>query len=117
VINVKLEPKAYKLRVQTRGGQDFGALVCITYYLDNSRQYSGAEFFEVVFNGDAIFSIPSSRVATFQEELRALHRAAVTFGADRSKERELITEKMREAYAPDALIDVEEIHPAAPASP
>jgi hypothetical protein len=106
---MKIEPKFYRAHVQA--GQESAALICMTYYLDNSKQFSGVEFYEVVFTTYTQFSIPSSRMATFQEELRALHQAAATFSGDRSIEIQFITERIKEAYGSNAQIDVELIQP------
>lgn len=108
---MKIEPKFY--RVQVDAGVDRAALICVTYHLDSTAQFSGVEFYELVFTAHTQFSIPSSRVASFQEELRALHHAAATFDGNRTNETGFIEQKLKEAYGQTATIHIEQIQPKA----
>lgn len=112
---MRIEPKFYRAKVQS--GQEFAGLICVTYHLDTGKQFSGVEFYELVFPATARFSIPSSRMATFQEELRALHQAAATYGSDRSKETDFIAVKLKEAYGQSATVYIEEIHSMSAVAP
>ena len=106
-VNMKIEPRFYRAKVQS--GQDFAGLICVTYHLDAGKQFSGVEFYELVFPANSRFAIPSARAASFQEELRAVHQAAATFGGDRSNERDFIAIKLKEAYGQNAVVHIEEI--------
>lgn len=108
---MKIQPKFY--HVQVESGQDRAVLICLTYHLDSAGKFSGVEFYEIVFTTHTQFSIPSSKVATFQEELRALHQAGATFGGDRTNESGFIEQKLKEAYGKNATIHIEQIQPKA----
>ena len=84
---MKIEPKFYRVRVDAgrRGG---AGLVCVTYNLDTGKRFVGIEYYELVWSfEDENLSIPSSRQATFKEELRVLHQAASTYEGPRTVEK------------------------------
>lgn len=107
---MKIDARFYIAHVET--GEDRAIVICTTYNLDNAKLFAGAEFYQFVWSSDRKFTIPSSRAATFQEELRTLSHAAATFGGDRSGEVIFLREKLREAYGNDATVLVEPFTPS-----
>lgn len=103
---MKFETKGYVADVQF--GQDRAAVICLTYFISASKQHVGAEFYEVMFTSKEQFTIPSSRPATFQEELRSLHQT-VAIVPDRAAEVEFLRSKMLEAYGSAATVNVNPI--------
>jgi len=107
---MKIEPKFYRVSVDTAPGG--AGLVCVTYNLDTDRGFVGVEYYELVFSTDQPeLSIPSSRQATFQEELRILHQAASAYEGARDNDKSHIEDRLKEAYGNQATIHIEEIEP------
>ena len=104
---MKIDPRFYQAQIES--GADRATVFCLTYHLGPSLQFSGADFYEVVWATDRQFTIPNSRLATFQEELRTLHQAVAVFDGDRSREENVIRSKLEEAYGSNATIHIEEI--------
>lgn len=107
---MKVDPKFYRVSVDAEPGG--AGLVCVTYNLDGGRKFVGVEYYELVFSLEQPeLNIPSSRQATFQEELRVLHQAASTYEGARDKERSHIEGRLKEAYGEEATVHIEEIEP------
>jgi len=105
---MKIEPKFYRIKVEE--DQSGAGLICVTYNLDSSKQFVGVEYYQLVRSfDDSGLNIPSSRQATFQEELRVLHNAASTFKGKRSEEKKHIETKLKEAYGSPVTVNYEEI--------
>lgn len=103
-----INSKAYRALVKTVKGSV--RLICVTYHLDPSKKFSGADIYELVLAiPEERTLIPDHRQATFREELRALGRASATFGGDRSHEEEFLRSKLIEAYGPVEAVEFEEI--------
>lgn len=100
---MKIEPKFYKVFVESRSNN--AGLICSTYNLDSSKEIVGIEYYEMVYSSSPHgLKIPSSRQATFQEELRVLHQAASTYEGPRNIETAYIEARLSEAY--DNIINI-----------
>ena len=100
--------KAYRIRVSTSSGNAY--LVCVSYPLDTQSTSYGLDFFEIVWpSALADESIPSSRQATFKEELRAMHRAYQVCDASSESEEDFIAQCMRDVYGNDTTIQMSAI--------
>lgn len=100
---LKIDPKYYRVRVNV--GEKGAGLICSTYNLDISKHYTGVEYYELVCSLDfPKLNIPSTRQATFQEELRTRHQAASSFVGSRTDELSHIKRKLQEAYGQNAKI-------------
>ncbi|MDH4162501.1 MAG: hypothetical protein OEW15_07395 [Nitrospirota bacterium] len=105
---MKIEPKFYRVRVSE--GSLAAGLICITSNFDAGKQFVGIEYYALVWSfDDTVFSIPSSRQATFQEELRVLHHAISTYEGKRVDETKHIETKLKEAYGSAVTVTFEEI--------
>lgn len=105
---MKIEPKFYRANVGIKGKG--ATVICMTYYLDHSKQFVGVEYYQIGCSlDDHNMSIPRSRQATFQEALRVLHQSASTFKGPRAEESSHITEKLKEAYENNINIDFKAI--------
>ena len=61
------------------------------------------DFYELVWSTTLpAVGIPSSRQATFKEELRCMHKASKIFGAGSESEQQFIAKCMSEVYGNDA---------------
>ena len=84
-------------------------IVVITYDVDASGRFTGYEFYKLMTSLEGPpLSIPSSRQATFAEELRVLDKAYFADDASGPIE-ERIKRKLAEAYSPVEFITVEPI--------
>lgn len=100
--------KAYRIRVLTSSGNIY--LVCVSYPIDKQATAYGLDFFELVWPSILTAeSIPSSRKATFKEELRATHRASQVRDAVSSSEEIFISQRMRDVYGNDTTVQVSAI--------
>ncbi len=105
---MKIEPRFYRVRVAE--GSLVAGLICITCNLDAENKFVGIEYYCQVWSfDDKGFNIPSSRQATFQEELRVLHHAVSTYEGPRNDEKKHIELKLKEAYTSADSITFEEI--------
>jgi hypothetical protein len=105
---VKIEPKFYRIRVTT--GISNAGLICVTYNLDTTKQFVGIEYYQIYWSfDDSGLNIPSSRHATFKEELRVLHNSASTYTGSRDDEKSHIKDKLTEAYGTASTVEFEEI--------
>lgn len=103
----KTDIKAYKIVVDNR--TDRATLICVTYRIDTTGRYFGAEFYELVTTFDnSKFSIPYDRGATFQEELRVTARGYAVAPEYRKDIEKWIENKMKEAYGDDLVIFIED---------
>lgn len=99
----KIEPRFYKVRVQTHEGRAHH--IVVSYNLDIPRTTIGFEFYRIVSNMPIVpFGIPTNRPATFREELLVLDQAFNKARAPRSEECDLIHGFLKEAYGKDAEI-------------
>jgi hypothetical protein len=103
---VRIEQRGYVAHVEF--GQDRAAVICLTYYIAQSKEHVGVEFFEVIYTSSQKFGIPSARAATFQEELRTLHQAA-GIAPVRDSEVLYIQQKLYEAYGAAAKVHIKRI--------
>jgi len=107
---MKIEPKFYRVRVD--GDRSSAVLVCVTYNLDTGKRLVGIEYYELVWSfEDENLSIPSSRQATYKEELRVLHQAASAYEGPRAYEKEHIESHLKVAYGSDVNVCLEDIEP------
>ena len=97
------DKKAYRISVAAPDGR--ARLICVSYPLDSSATNYGMDFYELVWSTTLpAQSIPSSRQATFKEELRCMHRASRSYVAGHESEEEFIAIRMRDVYGNDASI-------------
>jgi len=102
---LKTDIKAFKVVVDNKESR--ATLICVTYRIDTSGSYYGAEFYELVTSFDnSNFSIPYGG-ATFQEELRVTSTAAAVTPQYRKDIEKWIEIKMKEAYGKDCIVTVE----------
>ena len=107
---MKFEPRLYSVSVNCRG---VGAsLFCWTYRVGAAQQHVGVEFKEFLWpTGREEVRIPSSRQATFREELFATHQAASIFTGSRDEETDYIESLLKETYGIESTISVKSIEP------
>jgi hypothetical protein len=111
---MKIEPGFYRVIVEQ--GRNSWGLICVTYNLDLAKEFVVIEYFELMWScDDPGLNIPSSRQATFKEELRVLHLAASTYKGQRSVEKQQIEGKLKEAYGSNITVNFEDIRPKLPA--
>ncbi len=109
-MNIKIKPTFYRINVSE--GKSMAFLICQTYNYnyDSAENFFGVEYWELVssFKNEGL-TIPSSRPATFKEELRVLHQAVS--GAKDSRENEInhIEKKLKTAYGDNITINLQQI--------
>lgn len=98
--------KGYRISVSAPEGR--AHLICVSYPLDGAERNFGMDFYELIWSNTLPpQSIPSSRQATFKEELRCMHRASKSFatGGNESED-QFIANRMRDVYGNDAQIAI-----------
>lgn len=94
--------RAYRIRIDK--GEGRARLICVSYPLDAAMTQFGLDFWELVWTKTGLpeHVIPTGRVASFAEELRALHRAskALPSGED---EPQFIAQTLRAVYGEASL--------------
>ncbi len=107
---MKLEPKFYKAFVNSSSGN--AGLICSSYYIDSAKEIIGIEYYQTIVSSNPHnFSIPGSRQATFQEELRVLNQATSIYKGRRADEKAHIEKNIRSAYDGIQGITLDEIIP------
>jgi len=97
--------RAYRICISAPEGR--AHLVCVSYPLDTRADQYGLDFYELVWTTTLpAIRIPSSRRATFKEELRCMHKASKAFSASSEPEQHYIAKCMRDVYGNDALVSL-----------
>ena len=105
---MKIEPKFFKVTLSADQASAF--LIVASYFLDHAKRFMGYDFYELATSFEAEdLQIPSSRLPTFKEELRAFAQASTTSERGRTDEPGFIEKKLREAYGTNAIVTVNEI--------
>lgn len=105
---MKIDLKLFRIRVVDES--EIAALICVSYNIDSLKQYVSIEYFELVSSfADYVSSIPSSRMVTFEEELRIFHHAISTYRGGRPEEHNHITKQLKEAYGINIEISIQDI--------
>lgn len=102
----RVDPQAYEVVVQL--GDDYSVLLAITYFLDQSRQHRGFEFYQRLTTFQS-GSLPTGRQATFNEELLATDFAAHALDTSTLIAKEVIKQKMSETFGSTASVTVHAI--------
>ena len=96
---------AYRISISAPEGR--AHLVCVSYPLDINESQYGLDFYELVWSTTrTAVAIPSSRQATFKEELRCMHQASKAFAAGGESEVQFIAKCMKDVYGNDASVAV-----------
>ncbi len=104
---IKSDIRAFKIVVDNR--ENCATLICVTYRIGTIGDFYGAEFYQLVTTFDnSTFSIPNSRSATFQEELRVTSKAFAIAPEQRQNVENWIRNKMQEAYELDIMVKIED---------
>lgn len=97
-------------KVVVYNSEDCATLVCIVYRIGSMERGLVASFRqEVASFGNSQFSIPSERVATFQEELRVKTKVYEVVPEDIRDIEKWIEGKMKDAYGNDTIVTIEEL--------
>lgn len=107
----KVDPKMFFVTVQE--SCKTSQLGVETYRSGETNEYLAFDFRRYSPASDyGNLSIPSNRVANFQEQLRVLNNATVVSKSDRNQEVSIIKNKLEEAYGETAKIDVKDVSSA-----
>ncbi len=98
----------YRATIQI--GKEIDYIIVRVFYSDRKKSIINMEFYRLSGSiKNEGFSIPSKRQATFQEELRILNKARSIIRCDIKKAKNLIKEKIKEAYCEEAKVCLKNI--------
>ena len=104
---IKTDIRVFKIKLNNR--ENSSSLICVACRIGTVGDFYGAEFYQLVTTfDDSALSIPNSRFATFQEELRATSNAFAIVKEYRQNFENWINLKMQEAYGLDIIINIED---------
>lgn len=100
--------KAYRVRAVTQSGNAF--VICVSYPLGAAMTTYSIDFYELVWSENLPpETIPTSRQASFKEELRANHKASLVCDTNSESEVDFIARNIRDVYGDNALVTLSSI--------